>query len=108
MADTRILPAGDSGWLIELAERIDPTINTRAIEIARAIERAGLPVTDIVVGYRSVLVYVDPLASASASLEERLREIAAATPEGVSSAGNLVEVPACYDGEYGPDLADVA
>jgi hypothetical protein len=42
--------AGDSGWLIELPERIDPDVNTRAIRIARAVEQAGLPVADVVVG----------------------------------------------------------
>ena len=57
----RILPAGDSAWLIELPERIDAAVNTRAIRIAHAVEAAGLPVTDVVVGYRSVMVYVDPL-----------------------------------------------
>jgi len=36
--NVRVLPAGDSAWLVELPERIDPEINTRAIEIARAVE----------------------------------------------------------------------
>jgi inhibitor of KinA len=100
--------AGDAGWLIELPERIDAEVNRRAIRIARAIEQAGLPVTDLVVGYRSVMVYVDPLAAGAAGVERRLHEIAAAPPGTEEEPGALVEVPVCYDGPYGPDLDDIA
>jgi inhibitor of KinA len=105
---TRILPAGDSAWLIELPERIDAAVNARAIRIARAVETTDLPVTDVVVGYRSVMVYIDPLAAAAGEVEGRLREIAAAEPDGATAPGPLVDVPVCYDGPYGPDLGDVA
>jgi KipI family sensor histidine kinase inhibitor len=106
--EVRILAAGDSAWLIELPERIDPEVNSRAIEISRAVEAAGLPVTDLVVGYRSVMVYVDPLAEGAAGVESRLREIASLPSSGNTVTGPLLEVPVCYDGPYGPDLADVA
>ena len=106
--NVRILPAGDSAWLIELPERIDAAVNSHAIQIARAVEQAGLPITDVVVGYRSVMVYVDPLADGADAIERRLSEIAAAPADGESLIGPLVEVPVCYDGPFGPDLADVA
>jgi inhibitor of KinA len=106
--EIRVRPAGDSGWLIELPDRIDAEINSRAIQIARAVERARLPVADIVVGYRSVMVYVDPLAADPGAVERRLQEIAAEPPETGSATGASVEVPVCYDGGYGPDLEDIA
>jgi len=106
--DLRIVAAGDAGWLIELPERIDAAVNSRAIEIAKAIECAELPITDIVVGYRSVMVYIDPLADQAANIERRLHDIATSTSSDVSNTGPLVKVPVCYDGPYGPDLADVA
>jgi inhibitor of KinA len=104
----RVSAAGDSAWLIELPERIDAEINRRAIQIARAIEQAQLPVTDVVVAYRSVMVYVDPLAEAATGIERRLHEIAAEPAGTEGESGALVEVPVCYDGEYGPDLGDIA
>jgi inhibitor of KinA len=104
----RILPAGDSAWLIELPERIDPLINMRAIRIARDVEAAGLPVTDVVVGYRSVMVYIDPLSGAAAGIERRLEEIASTASPDDGVPGGRVDVPVCYDGPYGPDLVDVA
>lgn len=108
MMPARVLPAGDSAWLIELPERIDAAVNTRAIDIARAVETAGLPVTDVVVGYRSVMVYIDPLSEASGGVAARLREIASTAPAGDGPPGARVSVPVCYDGPYGPDLGDVA
>jgi KipI family sensor histidine kinase inhibitor len=106
--NARVLPAGDSAWLVELPERIDAAVNARAIEIARAVERAPLPVTDVVVGYRSVMVYVDPLAPGAETVAAALEAIAAAPSAASAAAGAQVEVPVCYDAPYGPDLADVA
>ena len=104
----RILPAGDSAWLIELPERIDVAVNTRAIRIARAVETAGLPVTDVVVGYRSVMVYFDPLSADAHVMPARLDEMARGVSSDDAAPGPLVDVPVCYDGPYGPDLGDVA
>ena len=104
----RVCAAGDAGWLIELPERIDAAVNTRAIRIARAVETSGLPVADVVVGYRSVMVYVDPLADGASGVERRLHEIAADPPGSDAAPGASLEVPVCYDGPYGPDLPDIA
>jgi KipI family sensor histidine kinase inhibitor len=104
----RVLPAGDSAWLVELPERIDPVVNARAIEIARAVEQSALPVTDVVVGYRSVMVYVDPLAPGAAGTAALLETIAAAPSVETATEGTIVDVPVCYDEPCGPDLADVA
>ena len=104
----RVLAAGDSAWLVELPERIDPDVNARAIAIARAVEAAALPVTDVVVGYRSVMVYVDPLADAAGRVPDVVERIARDPDVGSSATGSRIDVPVCYDPPYGPDLADVA
>jgi inhibitor of KinA len=106
--NTRVLPAGDSAWLVELPERIDPIVNARAIEIARGVGRSALPVVDVVVGYRTVMVYVDPLAEGADAAEETLASIAASAGDTEDATGTVVDVPVCYDDPYGPDLADVA
>ena len=104
----RVLAAGDSAWLVELPERIDPDVNSRAIAIARAVEAAALPVTDVVVGYRSVMVYVDPLAEAAGTVPEVVERIARDPRLGSSATGSRIDVPVCYEGAYGPDLTEVA
>ncbi|MGH9411568.1 MAG: 5-oxoprolinase subunit PxpB [Vicinamibacterales bacterium] len=105
---TTLRRAGDSGLLIELADRIDPQVNARAIQIARVVEASGIAATDVVVGYRTVMVYVDPLAPDAADVEPRLARILSTITEGSLEPGALKSVPVCYDGEYAPDLQDVA
>ena len=98
-------PRRRAAWLIELPERMDAEVNERAIGIAAAVERALLPdVTDVVVGYRSVMVYrrsavPTPAVDALAAGRHRRRAV---TLERDSRP--LVDVPVCYGGEYGPDL----
>jgi inhibitor of KinA len=105
----RVVPAGDSAWLIELPNRIDADVNARAIDLAADIEAASIPgLSDVVVGYRTVMVYADPLAPGAARVQGLLETLAAAAPVRARPAGDLVEIPVCYDGPFGPDLADVA
>ena len=107
--DARVVPAGDAAWLVELPERIDPVVNARAIDIASRVTRARLPfVRDVVVGYRSVMVYVDPMADGAGTIESRLRSILGEPAGDTCARGASVEVPVCYDGVFGLDLADVA
>ncbi len=109
MTGLRVAAAGDSALLVEFAARIDPAINAAAIALARQIERrCGAAVRDAVVGYRSVTLYFDPLATDPAWLEAEAREAAAALDHAPAPESALVEIPVCYGGEWGPDLPDVA
>lgn len=107
--DVRLRPAGDAAWFIELPDRLDAEVNARAIAIARRVEHAALaPVTDVVVGYRSVMVYVEPLANGDPSLARAIEQIALAPPAPQIDSTVEIIVPVCYGGEFGPDLDDVA
>ena len=105
-----IVPAGDSAWLIELADRLDPDVNARAIDIAARIQAARLPaVSDIVVGYRTVMVHVRPLVEAKTPVLPILdRILADPRPSDAASPGRLVTIPVCYGSDLGPDLQNVA
>lgn len=106
--DVRIVAAGDAAWLIELPERLDAEVNARAVEIARRIEREKLPfVSEVVVGYRSVMVYVDPLADA-ADAAGTLDGLTRDASDSGRASGASVTIPVCYGGELGPDLEMVA
>ncbi len=108
-AGLRIAAAGDSALLIEFPSRIEPAINERAIALARSLERrCGSALRDVVVGYCSVTVYFDPLAVDARWLEaEALDEAAGIETEQFREAA-VLEVPVCYGGDCGPDLAEVA
>jgi len=95
--------------IAEFEERIDPSINARAIALADAIHAAGLAgVRDVVPTYRSVAVYFDPLRSDGDALVARIRrEAARPSPPSIDNR-EPIRVPVCYDEDFGPDLAMVA
>jgi inhibitor of KinA len=105
----RIVAAGDSALIVEFEERIDPEVNARAVALAERLH--GDPVAgvrDVVPTYRSVAVYFDPLRTAHDALMARLEREAAAHMSVARPAHDVLRLPVCYGGEFGPDLAEVA
>ena len=104
-----VVPAGDSALHVQLPERIDPQVNGYCVTLARIVQdRVGASIRDVVIGYCSVTVYFDPLALDARWLEHQIRGFAESIDDVEEGEGGLVEVPVCYGGEFGPDLADVA
>jgi inhibitor of KinA len=109
----QIVPAGDAALILELEDRIDPSVNRRAVRVANALERQQIAgVLDVVPTFRSVAVYFDPLKTDAVGLEASLRTLEEETRRGgaddVADERPIVHIPVCYGGEYGPDLAGVA
>src|SRR5919106_2033835 len=108
MAELRIVSAGDSALTVEFPPRIAPDINARVLALARAIrQRCPTSLRDVVIGYCTVTVFFDPLAADPAWIEAELREALVELPDQRDVERALVDVPVCYGGEFGPDLADV-
>lgn len=109
MNDVRVVAAGDAALVAEFDDRIDVSVNRRAIAVAQALRHASLAgVRDIVPAYRTVTVYFDPLRVDAAQLGEHMRAAAAAEPDAHELDGPLVHVPVSYDEAFGPDLDVVA
>ena len=101
--------AGDRGLLVEYGEGIDPEVNARVRSMDMVLAANPLDgVREVTPTYRSLLILYDPLrtdperlAAELVSLESRLAEITIPPPD-------TVEIPVCYGGDYGPDIAHVA
>ena len=105
----RVAAAGDSALLIEFQQTIDSRINARAIALAEKLRRrCGTAVRDAVVGYATLTVYFDPLVVDGAWMEAEARDAAAVMDDIQVAGGSEIDVPVCYGGEFGPDIADVA
>jgi inhibitor of KinA len=105
----RIVEAGDSALVVEFEERIDPAVNARVVAVADRLRAE--PVTgirDVVPSYRSVTVYFDPLRTSYDVLVARLEREASAPVPRARPETDVVRIPVCYGGEFGPDLAEVA
>ncbi|MBN1426672.1 5-oxoprolinase subunit PxpB [Candidatus Fermentibacteria bacterium] len=105
----RFLPVGDRALSIELGDSISVVTNRRVHGLSREIGRLGVRgVLDVVPTYRSLMVYYDPRSISYADLTSRLGEMEGSLGDGETVAPKLVEIPALYGGEYGPDIGDVA
>src|SRR5882672_10184077 len=103
-------PLGDSAVVVALGEGADELALPRVRVLAAALAR-DLPagVVDVVPAFASVTVFYDAAhigsyAQLCAAIEARAARAEAAV---VAHDPLLVEIPVCYGGDFGPDLADV-
>ena len=103
-------PVGDSGVLAVCGSEISEQVNAQVMALDAAVQAAQLPgVVETVPTYAALLVTLDPLQTDADTLIPVLRRLwDALLPVNSTAAGRLVEVPVCYGGDYGPDLAFVA
>lgn len=103
-------PLGEAALLLRFGDVLDVALARHVQSIARGL-RATLPpgVLDLVPAYASLAVHFDPLKinldAVAAWVRARLRE---GDTGRVVRTLRSIEIPVCYGGDYGPDLADVA
>lgn len=94
--------------LLTLGDRVDLSLNRRIHHLARAVDAHPLPgIGAAIPGYATLLVRYDPLLLSYSQVAGWLEQIQVAESEMVA-APRRVEIPVCYGGEAGPDLAFVA
>lgn len=104
----RFAPQGDGALVVSFGETIDPATNARVMALEQALRAAQLPgVVALLPSFRSLLVQYDPLRCDHADLIAQVRDVLARA-QAVPRAARHVTIPACYEGELAPDLADVA
>lgn len=103
-------PLGEAALLLRFGDTLNVELARHVQSFARDL-RANAPagVLDLVPAYASLAVHFDPLQidldAVAAWVRARLRE----GEHGRSARdGRRIEIPVCYGGDYGPDLADVA
>src|SRR4051812_43176382 len=106
-----ISPLGDAAVVIELGEGMDPTMAARVRAAVGEIQHhppAG--VVDVVPAFARIAIFFDPVHAAPFDIlqPELAALIARADAMVVSKAPRLIEVPVCYDGDFGPDLEAVS
>ena len=109
---------GDMALLVEIGDTIDESTHRRVQTAWRSLAAAPLPgVIELVPAYTSVTVFYDPLLAVRAGapqdkivewLTTQLHERIKNPPKMEKFKGRTVEIPVCYDPEFGPDLGWVA
>ena len=104
----RVLPAGDTGLLVEFGEALDRRINRYVLALAHSLDRQALTgVVETVPTFRSLMVYFEPLVISTAALTARIVELIDGLRPS-DAAARLWRLPVCFDAALAPDLADVA
>ena len=112
----RIEPQGDRCLIVDLGDRIDAELNRQARAIAENLIGAALSgVLDVVPAFSTVAVHYRPEALERAqgetpwrAVERQIAAIVARSPVKPASKDRAIQVPVCYDVEFGPDCDEVA
>ena len=108
---------GDRALVVEFGRSAELAVNRRVRAFAERLLLDPLPgVTDVVPGYACVTVHYDPLALREAhpgldvieALSQQLLARVARSAAEPRRRPRTVEIPVCYGGDHGPDLAELA
>jgi len=101
---------GDAALLVEDEPAIDAAVNARILAISERVRGACVPgVRDVVPAFASFAVHFDPEHTDTAVLRALVTRLADdVRAEDVETHRDVLEVPVCYGGRFGPDLAAVA
>ncbi|MDR2550169.1 MAG: 5-oxoprolinase subunit PxpB [Desulfobulbus sp.] len=101
--------SGDRALIAVYGEGVDPAVNERVRRMAALIEAARHPAIEAVVpSYATLAIHYDPDLVEPAALGDLLRGLEALAEEATVPPATTIEIPVCYGGEFGPDLATVA
>jgi inhibitor of KinA len=103
------VPASDRSLLVTLGESISPEVHRRVVALARSLETSPVAsVLNIHPAYCSILIVFDALATDHDAMERAVATRLANLDYQPPVQPRIVELPACYGGECGPDLDDLA
>jgi len=101
--------AGDSHLVVELGKTIDLNLNREVHKLVAALWDLRLRgVYEVVPSYCSLMIAYDPLIIAAAELIAVCKGLEHTDETTLHQEGQVLEIPVCYGGEFGPDLDQVA
>ena len=104
---------GDRCLSLDFGDTILAATGLICLAAAEKIREAQLPgVTDVIPSYTSVAVHYQPESQTGLpnfrTLSDTLTTLIRAGVSRAERASRTVDIPVCYGGEHGPDLAEVA
>lgn len=118
--DFKIKPLGETGLLVKFGDNINPDVHHKIQNLANYLEKNSfIGMQEYVISYTSLAVYYNPFIirrnftayrdkSASQIVSQLLTKYIEETSQTTPLQPNVIKIPVCYGGEYGPDLDFVA
>ena len=108
-ANIRFQPASDESLLVHFGNTISLETHREIVSFLNLLEaESPKGIVNLHPAYCSVLVKFDALNFTHAEIEASLEPFLARLQEVKLPAPRTREIPVCYGGEHGPDLAEVA
>jgi inhibitor of KinA len=105
----KIVAASDTSLLVEFGNTVSRQMHSCVIGLFCALRAEGdRRIRNLHPGYASLLIDFDVLRLSHERLAAHIRELIEADTGAGHAASRTVEIPVCYDAEFGPDLGDVA
>lgn len=109
MQNIRILTEGDSSILIEFGQEISPEINRRLSAAMKLIREQHIEgVVDMIPAFCSLVVNYDPRILSYEQMKKRVQDLLKLEINADEQKKRVFEIPVCYGGAYGPDIANIA
>lgn len=105
----KIIPASDSSSLVVFGNAITPELHRRVLALFHALRaRKDFRICNLHPAYASLLIDFDPLVMTHEEIAALVESLSSNKYSPVADNPGVVEIPVCYDAEFGPDLGDVA
>jgi inhibitor of KinA len=111
MSDTYpiVKAVAEGSILVEYEEEVSLEVNRKARQLAFGMEQRSCPgLEEVILTYRSVVVYFDPLVAKEETIRGLIEEVNANLVEIELPSPRLFRIPTTYSPAYGPDLDRVA
>ena len=107
MASARFLTSGDTAVVVEFGDRIDREPNALVLKLSELVRAERIRgIVETLPTFRSLLVHYDPLMTDRAHVVAALEALLERARGGVERF-RVWRIPACYEGDYAPDLPEV-
>jgi KipI family sensor histidine kinase inhibitor len=105
----KLTRASDSSLFVTFGEEIAPAVQSSVHVLFRALRtRHDVGIRNLHPGYVSLIVDFDPLVITYNDVVRLIDSIEVSRARDPEPRSAVVEIPVCYDADFGPDQADVA
>lgn len=102
-------PAGDSALFIKLGDEISKEVNSDIRYICSKLTDKKLKgIIEWVPSYTGITIYYNPIVLDHDKLETYLSKIYKNKATSIQTTKKIIHIPVCYQGEYAPDIKEVA
>jgi len=104
----RFRSAGDRALIVEFGDRVDRASSEQVLRLDTAVHSdPPIGIVETVPTFRSLAVYFDPLQTTRIELRQAIRALLDRGDARPREA-RFWRVPVCYEGDFAPDLVEVA